>query len=135
MLKYRDDLKETFNAYGDAYDIFSDAIVAYDYETAKKALEDTDNALTAIENITAPPQYADIQKKYADSIQHEHEYLELCRKFIAYSERVKSLTEDELKDFQAVTDSMGENANTSEFIDLYMKAVKAVTADIKGNSD
>ena len=127
--EYLEVLKDIFHEYADSSFPLADDLEAKNYDAAKKDLENMEAALSKVETVTPPEQYADQQKKIVDSLVSEREYLNNCRKFIGYCEKgADRLTEDDIKEVQKLNKAL-EDA-PADFSNTYIEVFRTVKADI-----
>ena len=143
--EYMDALTEKYRAYSAAYLAYSNALQDMDFEAARTAIDNADDALTELEKVSAPPAFAEHHKKLVDSAAQEHEMLSVNKEFTYYLDKAgeftgkESMTEEEEKEanefFEEYTQMLGkvqEVTSSSEFVDVYVETCMAVTDKING---
>ena len=127
--EYLETLKEVFHEYAESSFPFTDHLEAKDFDAAKKDLDNMEAALSKVENITPPEQYADQQKKIVDSLKSEREYLSNCRKFMGYCEKGENdLTAADAEEVHKLNKALEEAP--ADFSNTYIEVFRAVKADI-----
>ena len=122
-------LKDCFHAYAESSYTFTDKLEAYNFTGARKSLDDMEASLKKLGSINAPEKYSYYQKKLADSLDFEYNYINNCRKFLDICDKGDSVTEADKAELDRLNAELGNVPK--EFTDAYVETVKAVNADIK----
>jgi len=126
--EYIEVLKEAFHEYANSSFPFANDLQGLDFDAAEKDLDNMDASLNRIENIVAPSQYTDLQKKLLDSIGTERGIIGSYRKFIVYYKKGDMISDEEARDMQKLIEELGDPP--AVFTETYLEVVKTVQADI-----
>ena len=126
---YLDRLKDAFHKYSSSSKAYTDDLEAEKFDDARKDLEDMENALNELGNIDTPEKYHIEYTVFCDTLRPEHDYVNLCRRFMVFCEKRDSLTKEDEIEIQALTDEMA--LTPVGFSEKFLSLVKKVKADIE----